>query len=57
MVSPVFFRTQRQFVALVSGRQLSPEELTRLMEGRVQMPAWLDDLLAPLAQRELAHRA
>jgi hypothetical protein len=38
-------------------RQLSPEELTRLVEGRVQMPAWLDDLLAPLAQRELAHSA
>lgn len=32
--------------------QLPPEELTRLVEGRAQMPAWLDGLLRPLARIE-----
>jgi hypothetical protein len=33
-------------------RQLPPEELARLVEGRAQMPAWLDGLLRPLARIE-----
>ncbi|WP_201733186.1 hypothetical protein [Acidithrix sp. C25] len=38
-------------------RQLSFEELTRLLGGRLQMSAWLDDLLAPTAHQELIHSA
>jgi hypothetical protein len=33
-------------------RQLPPEELARLVEGRAQMPAWLDCLLRPLASAQ-----
>src|ERR1700722_9057305 len=33
-------------------RQLPPEELTRLVEGRAQMPAWLEGLIRPLARFE-----